>query len=903
MNIKKFLAGSLAAVMAGSTLALGGLAAVDLGDFNGDHTSKFVTETWTGVVGATSLGSDSIGLSNIHLAVGDLRVEAALNTTAGTGTSTGSTTEGEVFALFSSNSPIFLNRSINARTSAVTDTNLPTVLADYTFDGDVSRKVTSTVKILGGAAAGGDNSNKIIFSKQPKSSNDPVFGLSLGTSQTSNPFYNASVTFGAINFTHADSEGEEIKLFGSTFTISADTDTTNLVLLKEAEKASLTTEEPTATVTIGGREYTVELVSSSDTTATIKITNDAGVSEQKEITEADSKKVNGVTVAVVTADETNFKLSASVIVGADKLTFANGAAVTKGDNADPIDGTFTYIVGGTGAATEFAVTVYRPDSSSDAILEGQEFVDPVFGGFKMIFAGLNYPQDSESRETISIDNSGDTAMQLTMTDSDGKTKSFDFVFNATYASAQANTPVYKPANLRLADDGNNSIFVHEGANLTEDDYVVIGNEDYGHLLEVIQLYNNTGTDFSTDVAKFQDVISNETFSATFTSENAGTIDIDGKSYAVRLEGSGDTGIVTLKYPAADSATVNTWVVYPTIQTKSGANVALYEPLEVSLAALNGTIATSATVLSFPDGDGYTTVTATYQSGNSTLAIWQVGSTNIGTGAVLANGTTATVGRLTYNITGVEPAAVNRSKIFLNNPESAGVGLASPAVVVFEAKDDNNNYEAVIVDIEPTPAGTSTDGVGVNSVRVSTAQYNVSATLQSDSDITKDVDWWGTVVTTDANDADQKDAKISYPKSQVQANLYIAAKGATVSAQAGVSGGNKLDTQIADLKAQNLVLVGGPAVNTLVAEAAAEDCGTDGTGVWALEPFRAKGEGNAQIQLVNWENGNWALVVAGNSADDTLAAVTKLSGPLAAGTSEQDGTDVVVGQTDCPAATV
>jgi len=61
-------------------------------------------------------------------------------------------------------------------------------------------------------------------------------------------------------------------------------------------------------VTINGQDYTIELVSASDTVATIQVTK----IESKEITEGTTKLVNGLNIQVVNSDETNSELSATI---------------------------------------------------------------------------------------------------------------------------------------------------------------------------------------------------------------------------------------------------------------------------------------------------------------------------------------------------------------------------------------------------------------------------------------------------------------------------------------------------------------------------------------------------------------------------------------------------------------
>ncbi len=60
-----------------------------------------------------------------------------------------------------------------------------------------------------------------------------------------------------------------------------------------------------------GELYKFELVSASDTSATIKVTDSSGHSETKEVTEDDLKDIQGVSIRVINADETNLSLKAN----------------------------------------------------------------------------------------------------------------------------------------------------------------------------------------------------------------------------------------------------------------------------------------------------------------------------------------------------------------------------------------------------------------------------------------------------------------------------------------------------------------------------------------------------------------------------------------------------------------
>ena len=75
------------------------------------------------------------------------------------------------------------------------------------------------------------------------------------------------------------------------------------------------------------------------------------------------------------------------------------------------------------------------------------------------------------------------------------------------------------------------------------------------------------------------------------------------------------------------------------------------------------------------------------------------------------------------------------------------------------------------------------------------------------------------------------------------------------------GATKLASEVADLRAQNAILVGGPCVNPLAAEAM-------GNPANCADGFKA---GVARVKLFEWANGNVAMLVAGyNGADTRLA---------------------------------
>jgi hypothetical protein len=252
------------------------------------------------------------------------------------GGSTGAPASSEAYDLFTSSTPLQLNNSLNSVRTTATESSLPTVLADTDFSGNVDAE--ARFQIVFGSHP------RIIYADEPTSSSDPNVGLLLSTSQA-NYLYNSTVTFDeAVNLSHEDSEGESISLFGQDFTISSATDGDTLVLFKSAETIYLSvgtaSSIPSQTVEVDGETYTVELAGGSDTSATIRVTNSAGQSDQKEISEAASKKILGVEIAVNSADDSETTgLQAELLVGANRLTFEDGNPVKLGTDNTDIDGT------------------------------------------------------------------------------------------------------------------------------------------------------------------------------------------------------------------------------------------------------------------------------------------------------------------------------------------------------------------------------------------------------------------------------------------------------------------------------------------------------------------------------------------------------------------------------------
>ena len=856
-NFKKVASILASAVMLSSTIGFAAAAS---------YPEPFVTNGVADaavVYGAAGAISDVTASINIQQRLGSLASSGSAGTSAAV--------SGDATPLFSGGTKLYVNDSLNVVTNVLTDDELPIVLEDNSFSGNVDSTMTQTIDI-------GSNP-RVTFKRQPTSSDEPTFALETSTTQA-NYIYNATTTFNkAVAFNHSDSEGEDIELFGQTYTVSSATDDNNLILLKSAEKLSLDSNSPVADVTIEGSVYTVELVSASDSTtpasATIKITDSSGSAESKKINEAASKKVNGITVAVTTADESNIKLSATVVVGSDKITLTDGSNVQTGEDDTVIDGTLVSFgnTATTGNITKLTISVYASDSDQDAIKSGEVFTDPVFGSFKVDFAGLSITDDGTARENIEFITNGDDKLDLKFTDHRGKEKTFTWAQN-------------RSAVALMRDDDFRNITVVERGILKDEDYVVVGNEDEGYLLRLSTIKNQT-TGTNQDKAIFTDVISGETYETVWSTDGTGTLSVKGKSFSVTSVGpssfSSSQYNVTLGYPDSTGQAV---VVYPTIQTNMGAKIALYEPLTINLTDWDNTGSeTNASSLEFPDGDGYTSIAvAPSASSNWTINSVQVNTSHVG------EGTSFNIGELSYAINGSSADSIT---IRLKD-NTADTEIATPAVIIFEEKDDNSNYEAWIATVEV--GGTGDDGLGISKLEStwSNDSSQWSDTSPADSKKTLKADLFGAIVTEDSSDSDQKSATLSYPDEQIYAQIYVAEESAAITPGAAASSGAGSqvlivkDNEVASVAGMNLVVIGGSCINTAAAKILGSDSPvctssfTDATGV---------GSGQYIIKSVTspWSDAKVASLVAGFNAADTSNAVSK----FLEGTSTTDaGTEQV-----------
>lgn len=205
--------------------------------------------------------------------------------------------------------------------------------------------------------------------------------------------------------------------------------------------------------------------------------------------------------------------------------------------------------------------------------------------------------------------------------------------------------------------------------------------------------------------------------------------------------------------------------------------------------------------------------------------------------------------------------------------------------VFTEEDDLTDTDKKSFNVTVGVSATSSTSIGDVSLTETSTNMTGYANV-ADTNVYRALSIYGTYI---IHDTDSESVTFYYPDDQTTADVYVLEASATmpsgttsttsVSVPSLGNGISKLDTEAeADKTTKHLILVGGPAVNTLVAE-----LGTAGK-TMSLTDWRATDtagaythKGEAIIQVVDnaFTTGKSALVVAGFDAADTTRATNIL----------------------------
>jgi hypothetical protein len=793
-------------------------------------------------------------------------------------------TGGDARSMASGTDLLYLNDDLGENVQTLTKDDLGTVLADGTFTDDdgTTYDYEQTITI------GNTNTyNEFEFGNSGNDFDDPQ--LMFEFEKASNPIYTTTLTFTKpCNLSASTSESEELVIFGKTYTIGTATDVDTLVLLGGAESTTVNVGE-TVSVTVEGVPYEVTLTGITDATTPVAAVTVNG--ESKTFTAGQTKTLGGVEVYVKTINRwSDNSGEIKIQIGADKLTFETGTNVVLGSDTD-IEGT-TVTLGSVGAFSTLSIAVYAEDNKVNHLLIGEEFVDPVFGTFKVDFVSVaNAPiftaeeDTSSSRTALSLSTGGSRELVVDMVDKYGNVcNGLPFSFEDV-----------------LQDDNSKAIEMWEGAAIAEDEYFILNSGNYEHFMQATKV--NVANTPTTDDVWIKDLCTETTYkkdNSNFSVDGA-TLTINNQVYTII-----NTSATEFTITSSDVATNK--AAFPYLELNAGEDLPrlawtdVISPAWTTNASANAT-ATDSLIYDLPTGTIYFSITdeATNQVGNTAVVTY----VTTATGGTAAAATTIaalncsdanpdlerlsiSIGEVayTFHLTALDAAADAGAELTVDNISIAmNYGTAelnptnyqtSPGLLYIEDKDKSDADARNSIFFNTTTDSTYDELEDLDFSGTSGVQYDTQA--WDETKLTGYLTNWGTYVLKDTTDTNQHVARLTYPSSQMYANVYFAEEGTIITPGSGGGTGDTftgvvvMDTEVSSVATKNLVIVGGSCINqaaaTLVGGGYCGQAWTDATGIEAGQ-FLIKGYTDNSL------TSGLALLVAGYHAADTKNAATYL----------------------------
>ena len=443
-NFRKISAIAASALMVGMTMGVAAAA---------NFPSPYSTSTSDGVAIVSGSGTD----------VDDTVATSSISTYLATQVraSGGSVTGGDSLKIEKSSEKLNLGDGMDTVWgSAITDSNLPTLLADGIYVNDDNNEYPYTQKISLGA-----DLNFTHFSDSDFMDKDSSVGFHLKSGSyhilnytldwTTNPESEVSGT------DLVDIETTEITMLGkSYYVLDMDNSTLDTTLLDSASSTTLGEGEST-TVNIGGSSYEVSINFIGGTDVKLEIN---GQVTNKLIEGGTQKLTDGAYVGikeVLTQDYAGGAKTVEFSIGKGKLEIINGSAVELNDAAiDDIIG-YIYKATASGGKEKLDKIVLSWWLEDEAFLSpDQELLMPGFEAIKFTMGGLVYPTE----EVTVIDYAGDDVIELTTTIKDGAVtipilKSSTSLGNFSY--------IGKAGDERLATSNISTLFYDAASSVNE----------------------------------------------------------------------------------------------------------------------------------------------------------------------------------------------------------------------------------------------------------------------------------------------------------------------------------------------------------------------------------------------------------------------------------------------------
>ncbi len=799
--VKRIVALSTGATMLGATM-LGAMAA-DLSEYPSPMFIKDGKFDGLIVIGADADTQDMLGAMDL---ISSLQAAAVTGTT---GTSATTTTVGDVYKFEKSSDKLNMAEGLSSIRSKLTDTHLPIILADGTFSTAKGAKYDYEQEI---AVPSGLTLQH--FADKDYEDEKPVVGIKISrNSQVLN--YTLEFSKNAKSTVDASDdltqfEDRQIEILGEIYDIvGSDNSTSELEFMRGALKPTLE-EGETATYTIDGKEYEVTALIIDDTNSKVKFKINGEVTDSMEKGDV-YQLADGVNIGAreilpneagdVTQDMVEFYL------GAKKIVLKDGEELSIDDEfISNLDGTVTLEAGSGEQELSIIKLAWVADDDLFITEDSNDVVMPGLESIKLYMDGFNSGADEETNIYGSSDDTVTIKTSL---------EDYDVTLDV------------------LFDDGADGDFDYLGASATKqlitdtcsstgfeidmdtDEYFVVtkinGKEGKTEVLQLTKVHDTNG-------------VTVKGYDGNIVAENkkkTKTFDVADMTVTV---GNFSQTSSNVSFTISDSSCVNA-----TIITAQGLRIALpINSIYSTTVTWNKTV-TCANNATFRTSYLQENVTSWYNQANTTIF-----------SSVLCN---------------APRVEINISEEDKDENIADATDITNPAFQVNATFNSDNEAHAKLV------AKTNFSNAKTYAIEDNSKQYVGVITSQVSSRVIED------------KTADQYEIDIFYPGEETYANVYIGSKASQVTTVAGGEtvavtrievGAAVLDTTLATYTNQNLIVVGGPAINRATASLMGKPYPSYGADSGITE-------NSGMIKLVEQTDGAVAVIVAGWEADDTQRA--------------------------------
>ncbi len=840
-TVKKIMALSTGAVMVGATV-LSASAAADLANYpapfvkDGKFNGLFIVGD--GANAADTLGAVDIATSLQFAA----RVKKTVQSTAAASVSV----SGEAWRVGTSAKKLEFSESLSSGASSakqetirnittfITDDELPTLLADGTFrnsKGDFDYHQYIYFDPVNTQTTTAAASLSVVYAEDPDTdltadyfyvkNSDRIARYSLEFTSSAESEITTSTGSASTSGTYLWSlEGKDISMLGKTYSIvkgrrtSSTGNSAELTLMGGSQKDTLA-EGESKTYTVGGKDYDVTLDFVGSTTAKFTVNSELtdSLNEGDTFTLSD-KSLIGVKDILV-QDFSGGVRSVEFYVGANKIFMKDTDVSRAGSGSqslevgtDKIDDTKVTITGSDDNSTFKIDTIQLNVSADDDVyvpaggkLSAQmEEPGALLSAWDIEYQGL----ETVATEKIKVARAGSNQYDLVFTNGDGKEVSVPLA----YTSGGTNVSL---------GDNTNALVITENTTIARNDYFIVtdASQQQGQRRTYAVRYKGASafTD-SSPVIKFQ------------------ILGESGSKEEVLTNGAGDatTGAAdaTLKLGGA------TYLVWNSSLGTADFNI---------MVDLNGNSVID--VAGVANSTGVPAVNVPVDMRN------------------VINVTTKNGAQIV-----IQPFPTNSS--YLRAPGAQPMSAINLSIQTVNP-DDFDNLAPSAVDVDITAASGK---LQFSENNVWHNDYNYISP-QGESNTNYIYTTMGAKVKWDNPSNDPDTLEIDYPSVQKLPLVYISAPGAEISTGEASEGGQivyyetspisvgtaKLAGEVANIAAQNTIIVGGPCANAAAAEVMGmpTPCGKD---------FSV---GKAMVKLYEQANGNVAMLVAGYDAADTRRA--------------------------------